>query len=36
MTMRAEQAIAFFRLTEQRYNRVSTIIATNLEPQSDW
>jgi DNA replication protein DnaC len=36
MTMRTEQANAFFRLMEQRYNRVSTIITTNLEPQSDW
>ena len=34
--MRTEQANAFFRLMEQRYNRVSTIITTNLEPQSDW
>jgi DNA replication protein DnaC len=30
MTMRTEQANAFFRLMEQRYNRVSTIITTNL------
>jgi DNA replication protein DnaC len=36
MTMRTERANAFFRLMEQRYNRVSTIITTNLEPQSDW
>jgi DNA replication protein DnaC len=36
MTMRTEQANAFFRLMEQRYNHVSTIITTNLEPQSDW
>jgi DNA replication protein DnaC len=36
MTMRTEQANAFFRLMEQRYNRVSTIITTNLDPQSDW
>lgn len=36
VTVRAEQANAFFRLMEQRYNRVSTIITTNLEPQADW
>ena len=36
VTVRPEQANAFFRLMEQRYNRVSTIITTNLEPQSDW
>jgi DNA replication protein DnaC len=32
LTMRPEQANAFFRLMDQRYNRVSTIITTNLDP----
>ena len=31
LTIEPEQANAFFRLMDQRYNRVSTIIATNLE-----
>ncbi len=35
LTIEPEQANAFFRLMDQRYNRVSTIIATNLE-LSDW
>jgi DNA replication protein DnaC len=29
LTLRPEQANAFFRLMDQRYNRVSTIITTN-------
>ena len=35
LTLKPEQANAFFRLMDQRYNRVSTIITTNLEPP-DW
>ena len=35
LTIKPEQANAFFRLMDQRYARVSTIITTNLE-LSDW
>jgi DNA replication protein DnaC len=35
LTLKPEQANAFFRLMDQRYNRVSTIITTNLD-LSDW
>jgi len=35
LTMKPEQANAFFRLIDQRYNRVSTIITTALE-LDDW
>ena len=35
LTIKPEQSNAFFRLMDQRYNRVSTIITTNLE-LSDW
>ncbi|MHB1750524.1 MAG: IS21-like element helper ATPase IstB [Acidithiobacillus sp.] len=35
LTLKPEQSNAFFRLMDQRYGRVSTIITTNLEP-SDW
>lgn len=35
VSMKTEQANAFFRLMEQRYGRVSTIITTNLEP-TEW
>ena len=35
LTLRPEQANAFFRLMDKRYNRVSTIITTNVDP-SDW
>jgi len=35
LTIKPEQANAFFRLMDQRYARVSTIITTNLEP-ADW
>lgn len=31
LTLKPEQCNAFFRLMDQRYNRVSTIITTNLE-----
>ena len=31
LTLKPEQANAFFRLMDQRYNRVSTIITTNLD-----
>jgi DNA replication protein DnaC len=31
LTIKPEQANAFFRLMDQRYNRVSTIITTNLD-----
>src|SRR5271166_2966245 len=31
LTMKPEQANAFFRLMDERYNRVSTIITTNLD-----
>ena len=34
-TLKPEQANAFFRLMDQRYNRVSTIITTNLD-LPDW
>ena len=32
LTLKPEQSNAFFRLMDQRYGRVSTIITTNLEP----
>ena len=32
LTLKPEQVNAFFRLMDQRYGRVSTIITTNLEP----
>ena len=32
LTLRPEQANAFFRLMDNRYNRVSTIITTNVDP----
>lgn len=32
LTLKSEQSNAFFRLMDQRYGRVSTIITTNLEP----
>jgi len=35
LTLNSEQANAFFRLIDQRYNRVSTIITTSLE-LDDW
>ena len=35
LTLKPEQSNAFFRLMDQRYGRVSTIITTNLEP-TDW
>ena len=35
LTIRPEQTNAFFRLMDQRYNRVSTIITTNLD-LPDW
>jgi DNA replication protein DnaC len=35
LTLKPEQANAFFRLMDQRYGRVSSIITTNLEP-ADW
>jgi DNA replication protein DnaC len=35
MTLKPEQCNAFFRLMDQRYNRVSTIITSNLDP-SEW
>jgi DNA replication protein DnaC len=31
LTLKPEQANAFFRLMDQRYNRASTIITTNLD-----
>jgi DNA replication protein DnaC len=31
LTLKPEQANAFFRLMDQRYNRVSRIITTNLD-----
>lgn len=34
LTLKPEQSNAFFRLMDQRYGRVSTIITTNLEPAS--
>ena len=35
LTIQPEQANAFFRMMDQRYNRVSTIITTNLD-LPDW
>lgn len=35
MTLKPEQVNAFFRLMDQRYNRVSTIITSNLDT-SQW
>lgn len=35
LTLKPEQVNAFFRLMDARYNRVSTIITSNLEP-SEW
>jgi DNA replication protein DnaC len=35
LNVKAEQANAFFRLIDQRYNRVSTIITTSLD-LADW
>ncbi len=35
LTLKPEQANAFFRLMDQRYNRVSIIITTNLD-LPDW
>jgi DNA replication protein DnaC len=35
LTLKPEQANAFFRLMDQRYNRVTTIITTNLD-LPDW
>jgi DNA replication protein DnaC len=35
LSLKPEQVNAFFRLMDQRYNRASTIITTNLE-LSDW
>jgi DNA replication protein DnaC len=35
MTLKPEQCNAFFRLMDQRYNRASTIITSNLDP-SEW
>jgi DNA replication protein DnaC len=35
LSLRPEQVNAFFRLMDQRYNRVSTILTSNLEP-TDW
>src|ERR1700751_1343892 len=35
LSLKPEQVDAFFRLMDARYNRVSTIITTNLE-LSDW
>jgi DNA replication protein DnaC len=35
MTLKPEQCNAFFRLMDQRYNRTSTIITSNLEP-GEW
>lgn len=34
MSLKPEQINAFFRLMDQRYNRATTIITTNLEPTS--
>lgn len=34
LTLKSEQSNAFFRLMDQRYGRVSTIITTNLEPSA--
>lgn len=35
LTMKSEQSNAFFKLMDKRYNRVSTIITTNLD-YDDW
>lgn len=35
LSLKPEQVNAFFRLMDERYNRVSTIITTNLEPH-EW
>ena len=35
LTLKPEQVNAFFRLMDQRYNRVSTIITTNLDTE-EW
>lgn len=35
MTLKPEQVNAFFRLMDQRYGRVSTILTTNLD-YPDW
>jgi DNA replication protein DnaC len=35
LSLKPEQSNAFFRLMDQRYDRVSTILTTNLEP-ADW
>jgi DNA replication protein DnaC len=35
LSLKPEQVNAFFRLMDERYNRVSTILTTNLEP-CDW
>lgn len=34
LSLKPEQSNAFFRLMDQRYGRVSTLITTNLEPSS--
>jgi DNA replication protein DnaC len=34
MSLKPEQCNAFFRLMDQRYNRVSTVITSNLEPSA--
>jgi DNA replication protein DnaC len=34
LTLKPEQSNAFFRLMDQRYGRVSTLITTNLEPSA--
>ena len=34
LTLKPEQSNAFFRLMDQRYGKVSTIITTNLEPSA--
>jgi len=34
LTLKPEQSNAFFRLMDQRYGRVSTIITTNLDPSA--
>ena len=36
LTIKPEQANAFFRLMDQRYSRVSAIITTNLDTLPDW
>jgi DNA replication protein DnaC len=35
MSLKPEQCNAFFRLMDQRYNRISTVITSNLEPR-EW